>query len=91
MLRTTILGTLATSASFATWFVSCYLVVYAVLLSFGGGLLRQVAVGMFLTSPVFVLWLAYVVIRHGGPGLRELGPEEEFGYEDRELSGKRSL
>jgi len=75
---------LGRSAPFATWFVSCYLVVYVILLSFEG-FLRQVAVGMFLASPVFVIWLAYAVIRHGGPGLRELGPGEEFGYGDREV------
>ena len=72
-------------ATFATWFVSCYLAVYVLLLSFGDGLLRQIAVGMFLASPVFVLWLAYVVIRYGGPPGRELGPGEEFGYKDRQL------
>lgn len=75
----------ATSATFATWFVSCYLVVYVILLWSGVGLLRQIAVGMFLASPVFVGWLAYVVIRYGGPGLRDLGPDEEFGYGDKEL------
>jgi hypothetical protein len=84
-LNTTLAGfaALARSAAFATWFVSCYLVVYIILLSFRDGLLRQIAVGMFLASPVFVLWLAYVVIRHGGPPGRELGPDEEFGYGDR--------
>lgn len=71
---------LLVSATFATWFVSCYLVVYVIFLWSGTGLLRQIAFGMFLVSPVFVLWLAYVVIRHGGPALRELGPEEEYGY-----------
>jgi len=77
------LASFARSASFATWFVSCYLVVYVILLSFGGGLLRQIAVGMFLASPVFVIWLVYTMIRHGGPAPRDLGPDEEFGYGDR--------
>jgi hypothetical protein len=85
--RTTfgVFRTLAGSATFATWFASCYLVVYVILLWSGDGLLRLIAVGMFLASPVFVLWLAYVVVRHGGPPGRELGPDEEFGYGDREL------
>lgn len=72
-------------ARFATWFVTAYLVVYVILLSWGGRLWGQIAFGMFLASPVFVLWLVYAVIRHGGPGLRELGPDEEYGYGDRRL------
>lgn len=61
----TTLAALATSAVFVTWFVSCYLLIYVLLLSFGEGLLRQLAVGMFLASPVFVIWLVYAVIRYG--------------------------
>lgn len=70
-------------ATFATWFVTAYLVVYVILLSLDGGLCGQIAFGMFLASPVFVLWLVYAVIRHGGPASRELGADEEFGYGDR--------
>jgi membrane protein implicated in regulation of membrane protease activity len=72
-------------ASFATWFVTAYLVVYVIFLWSGSAFLRQVAFGMFLASPVFVIWLVYAVIRHGGPGLRELGPDEEYGYGDKRL------
>lgn len=71
-------------ASFAAWFVSVYLVVYVILLSWGEGLLRQIAVGMFLASPVFVLWLVYAVLRHGHSPGRELAEGEEFGYADRD-------
>lgn len=70
-------------ATFATWFVSTYLVVYVILLSSGNGLLRQIAMGMFLASPVFILWMAYAVIRHGRPPGRELREGEEYGYGDR--------
>jgi hypothetical protein len=78
-------GTQSRHAAFATWFVSVYLVVYVILLSWGDGLFRQIAVGMFLASPVFVVWMAYAVIRHGHPPGRELGPDEEFGYGDRRV------
>ena len=70
-------------ATFATWFVTTYLVVYVIFLWSGSALLQQIAFGMFLASPVFVIWLVYAVIRHGGPGSRELGPDEEYGYRDR--------
>jgi len=72
-------------ATFATWFVSCYLAIYTIFLWSGAVLLRQIAFGMFLGSPAFVIWLVYTVIRHGGPASRELEADEEFGYGDRGL------
>ncbi|HVV70362.1 MAG TPA: hypothetical protein VHI52_02510 [Verrucomicrobiae bacterium] len=80
---TGVLAGLVHSAVFATWFVSCYLAVYTIFLWSGVAILGQIAFGMFLTSPLFVLWLVYAVIRHGGPAPRELDPGEEFGYADR--------
>ena len=74
-------------APFATWFVSAYLAVYTILLTLGPGLLRQVAFGMFLASPIFVGWLVYTVIRHGHPPLRDLAENEEYGYQDRPHPG----
>src|SRR5579859_2098086 len=72
-----------TNARFAAWFVSGYLVAYCILLWLGAGFWREFAIGMFCCSPVFVAWMAYVVIRFGKHGEKELAEGEEFGYGDR--------
>ena len=71
------------NSSFAAWLVTAYLVVYIILLWSGIPLLRQIAFGMFLCSPVLVVWMAYTIVRYGHYSGRDLG-DDEFGYEDRD-------
>jgi hypothetical protein len=71
------------NARFSTWVVSGYLVVYCILLGFGTGFLRAFAVGMFFCSPIFVIWMAYCIVRYGGRGVPELEEGAEYGYGDR--------
>jgi len=74
------------NAKFAAWAVSCYLLVYCSLLGLGTGFWRAFAVGMYLASPVLVVWMAWTVIRHGEMNVPELGEDAEFGYGDRDTS-----
>lgn len=74
------------NAKFAAWTVSGYLLVYCILLGFGTGFWRAFAVGMYLASPLAVIWLAYTVIRYGGNKVPELGDKAEFGYSDRDTN-----
>ena len=71
------------NARFATRVVSGYLVVYCILLGLGSGFWRAFAVGMFFCSPVFVVWMAYCIIRYGGRGIADLPEGAEYGYGDR--------
>lgn len=70
--------------SFATGFVSGYLLIYLVLLLQNNQTLHQVACIQLLLSPLLLIWLAYTVIRYGRFTGRELKGGEEFGYEDRD-------
>jgi hypothetical protein len=72
------------NVKFAVWTVSGYLLAYCLLLGFGNGFWRAFAVGMYLASPVLVVWLAYTIVRHGGRNVPELGEDAEFGYGDRD-------
>jgi hypothetical protein len=67
---------------FATLFVSLYLLVYTVLFHAGAPL--QVLGVMFLISPFLVLWMVYSILRYGTYTGRELGPDEEWGYQDKD-------
>jgi hypothetical protein len=71
-------------ARFSTWVVSGYLVVYCILLVLGSGFWRVFAVGMFFCSPVFVVWMAYCIVRDGGRDVKELPERAEYGYGDRD-------
>jgi hypothetical protein len=68
---------------FAAWFVSGYLLAYTVMLATGNKTLQAVAEVILLFSPLFVLWMAYSVIRYGRFSGKELEEGEEFGYSDR--------
>ena len=37
---------------------------------------------MFSLSPVLVIWMAYQILTNAVYNGHELGPDEEFGYED---------
>jgi hypothetical protein len=67
---------------FATLFVSLYLLVYTVLFHAGASL--PVLGVMFLISPFLVLWMVYSVLKYGTYNGRELGPDEEWGYQDKD-------
>lgn len=74
------------NARFAAWAVSCYLLIYCILLGLGTGFWQAFAVGMYLASPVLVVWMALTVIRYGGKDVQELDDDAEFGYGDRDTA-----
>lgn len=74
------------NAKFAAWAVSGYLLIYCILLGLGTGFLQVVAVGMYLASPLPVIWMAYTIVRCGGKNVPELDDQEEFGYADRDTA-----
>lgn len=68
---------------FAAWFVSGYLLIYTLLLASGEKTPQAISEVMLLFSPLFLVWMAYSVIRHGQFSGKELEEGQEFGYSDR--------
>jgi hypothetical protein len=66
--------------------VSFVLLVYTMLASLEV-LLSWVAL-IFAISPVLVIWMVWVVLRHGEYNGKELVEDQEFGYEDKPKLGK---
>lgn len=64
---------------FSAAFVTAYLVIYCELLQFEST--KGIAVAMFLLSPFLLIWMVYMVLKHGRYDGKELG-DEEFGYQD---------
>lgn len=60
---------------------SLYLAIYIAFFYSGN---FNVVFKMFLAAPVVLAWLAYTVIRFGKFDGRELGENEEWGYEDKQ-------
>ena len=67
-------------ASFAIGFVSVYLFAFLIVLHAGYGRLVWL---MFMASPLLVIWMVYSVIKFGKYSGKELGEDEEWGYEDK--------
>lgn len=65
---------------FAITTTSVYLLIFLFFISMN---YSTVASWMFLFSPIVILWLAYMIIKNGEYTGSELGPEEEWGYEDK--------
>lgn len=64
------------SPSFVAIFSTIYLLVFALVVGIGYG---DMAMGMFLLSPLLVLWLVYTVLRFGEPSGRTF---DEYFYDD---------
>ena len=68
--------------------VSVYLLIYCQLLWFEST--QSIALLMLAFSPVMIIWMVYMVIRHGTYKGRELG-KNEYGYSDRPKEDPGSL
>lgn len=66
--------------AFATTFGSLYLVIYTVL--FHTGTSSIILTLMFAASPFLVIWMAVTIMKYGKFSGRELGEQEEWGYQD---------
>lgn len=69
------------NANFAAAIAFIYAIVYVCFMQFPGTV--RIAIGMFLFSPVIVIWMVYTILRHGKYHGRELTRSQEYGYEDR--------
>lgn len=69
---------------FAVVVVSAILLVYCVLIGFH--IFLPVAYFIFGASPFLLIWLVYTIIRLGVYDGRELGTDEEWGYQDKSKS-----
>lgn len=66
-------------AMFSVLFSTLYFLLFLVSLNLG---YEQLSWGLYLFSPLLLLYLFYSVIRHGHYSGRELEEGEEWGYED---------
>jgi len=66
--------------SFAVTVVSGILILYCFLVN------RNSPLGYFIfsISPFFLLWMAYTILRFGTYNGKELTPDEEWGYQDKD-------
>ncbi|MBU1820805.1 MAG: hypothetical protein KKG00_04730 [Bacteroidetes bacterium] len=62
--------------TFAGIFSTLYLVLFVLVIVLGYG---DIAMVMFLFSPILVLWLVYTVLRYGKPSGRTF---DEYFYDD---------
>ncbi|MEP6746211.1 MAG: hypothetical protein ABJB86_00720 [Bacteroidota bacterium] len=61
--------------------VSCYLVIYCILLQFPSTFIYSFI--MLMLAPFLLCWLIYTILKSGKYSGKELG-DEEFGYQDTE-------
>ena len=66
---------------FVAGFVTVYLVVYIALLQ--STHTRDYAFLMLLFSPLLLCWMVFTVLKYGRYTGKELGDDEEFGYQDK--------
>jgi hypothetical protein len=59
--------------------VSVYLIVYGILIQYSST--ETIAIAMWIVSPFLIVWMVYMVIRHGKYEGSKLG-RREFGYGD---------
>ena len=64
---------------FSVLFSTFYFLLFLVSLNLG---YERLSWGLFLFSPMLLVYLFYSVIRHGQYTGKELKDEEEWGYED---------
>ena len=67
--------------AFATTVVTLYLLVYVLLFHFEAPWI--IIASMFLVSPILVIWMAYIILKHADYDNRELEENEEWGYQDK--------
>jgi len=75
--------------SIAVGGVSLTLLLYTMFAS-TGVLLNWVAL-VFSVSPVLIIWMVWVVLKHGEYNGEELEDEQEFGYVDRPELGRQEI
>lgn len=68
--------------SFVVAFVTSVLLLYCILIGFN--LLLPIVNTVFAISPFLLLWMCYSVIRYGIYHGKELGENEEWGYQDKD-------
>jgi len=61
---------------------SFYFLIFLILLF--SGLFLKAATIMFLLSPILICWMVYIIIRYGKYSGKELRPDEEWVYGDKE-------
>lgn len=64
------------NATFAGLFSTAYLFIFVLLVALGYG---DMAMIMFLLSPLLIIWLVYTVLHHGKPSGRTF---DEYFYDD---------
>ena len=67
--------------AFATSIVTAYLALYYIL--FYAGASENIITTMFACSPFLVIWMVITILKYGKYTGKELGEQEEWGYEDR--------
>jgi hypothetical protein len=67
--------------SFPVAVVSIILLIYCVLINFNVSL--SLVYFIFSISPFLLIWVAYTIIRYGKYEGKELGENEEWGYQDK--------
>ena len=73
--------------TFAITAGSLYLLLYIIVAQLQ--LSQRLVLLMFALSPVLILWMIYVTIRHGKYSGEELKEGEEWGYEDKKKEDLR--
>jgi hypothetical protein len=69
------------NAKTAVSILTIYLITYVIL--FVTGFSVTIAMYMFLTSPVLLVWMVYSVLTDEQYKYPELGEDEEWGYRDK--------
>jgi hypothetical protein len=69
-------NTMLQNANFAGLFATFYLFAFVMVIALGYG---DLAMTMFLLSPVLMVWLVYTVLRYGKPSGRTF---DEYFYDD---------
>ena len=67
--------------SFAVLVATVYMAVYII---FFYRTDFNVVLAMFLAAPAVLGWMAYTILKYGKFNGKELGPDEEWGYSDKD-------
>ncbi|HEY1007489.1 MAG TPA: hypothetical protein VGD92_09910 [Sphingobacteriaceae bacterium] len=67
--------------AFSIALASIYLVGYVTVLN--SGISLQLMLLLFSVSPILLLWMVYTILKYGRYAGPSLGPDREWGYQDR--------
>jgi hypothetical protein len=75
--------------SIAVLGVSIILLIYTIFA--GAGVLLDWVALIFAVSPVLIIWMVWVVLKHGDYQGEEMEDDQEYGYVDKPHLGKQEL